>query len=198
MIIHAQDLSLARRVAAGEREAFEQLFGETFPRLYRFVLQRMQGDEDAVQDICQQTMEKVVRGVGTYRGEASLHTWMCQIARSEIADHWRRHARHGRARVSSFDQDLSLRGALESLSADPALAPDAQGERWDRITLVQAILDHLPSQYGDALEWKYVDGLSAEEIGERLNLSPTAAHSLLARARRAFRAEYDSMAQEPA
>lgn len=198
MITHAQDLKLARQVAAGDREAFERFFGETFPRLYRFVLQRMQQEEEGARDVCQQTMERAIRGMGGYRGEASLLTWICQIARSEMANHWERNARHAGAKFASYDQDRSLRGALESLAADPALTPDVLGERWERVRRVQAILDHLPANYGDALEWKYVEGLSAEQIGERLRLSAAAAHSLLARARRAFRAEYEAMGEEPA
>ena len=41
--------------------------------------------------------------------------------------------------------------------------------------------------YGDALEWKYVQGLSVKEIAARLNLGAKAAESLMTRARQAFR-----------
>ncbi len=53
--------------------------------------------------------------------------------------------------------------------------------------LVQSVLDRLPARYGDALEWKYVEGHSVEEIGARLGIGHTAAQSLLARARVSFR-----------
>ena len=49
------------------------------------------------------------------------------------------------------------------------------------------MLDRLPGRYGDALEWKYIEGHSVEEIGQRLGIGHTAAQSLLARARVAFR-----------
>ena len=52
---------------------------------------------------------------------------------------------------------------------------------------MHAVLDRLPGRYGDALEWKYVEGRSVEEISERLGIGQTAAQSLLARARVAFR-----------
>ncbi len=48
-------------------------------------------------------------------------------------------------------------------------------------------LDYLPDRYGDALEWKYIQELSVQEIAARLKVSPKAAESLLSRAREAFR-----------
>jgi RNA polymerase sigma-70 factor (ECF subfamily) len=51
----------------------------------------------------------------------------------------------------------------------------------------------LPSRYGDVLEWKYVDGKSVEEIGVALGIGHTAAQSLLARARVAFRGALETV-----
>ena len=63
--------------------------------------------------------------------------------------------------------------------------------------LCQVALDQLPVQYGDALEWKYVYGFSAIEIAKKLNLSTDATNSLLARAKRAFREAYGTLAEGP-
>jgi RNA polymerase sigma-70 factor (ECF subfamily) len=195
MATHPQDLQQARRIASGDRAAFDAFFELTFPRLYRFVLLRAQRNEDATQDLCQQTLERAMRHMSTYRGEASLFTWVCQIARREIADYWERQGQDARRNVS-YDQDIALRQVLESLEYDATKSPEGQGELRDLQLLVQSVLDHLPSPYGDVLEWKYVEGMDAEEIGTRLRLSSTAAHSLVARARRAFRSEYEALAQE--
>lgn len=195
MAEHELDLQLARRVVGGDRAAFDRLFELVFARLYRFVLLRIGRDADAAQDLCQQVMERAVRGLDKYRGEASLFTWLCTIARRELADYWERHAR-GRGRTLSYDQDDTLRHVLESLEADPRLGPESQSEQRDLRLLIQTVLDHLPPNYGNVLEWKYIDGLDAATIGERLQLSPTAAHSLVARARNAFRSELAAIADE--
>jgi RNA polymerase sigma-70 factor (ECF subfamily) len=60
-------------------------------------------------------------------------------------------------------------------------------DRAETARLVRSLLDRLPSRYGDVLEWKYVEGLSVDEIGAELGIGHTAAQSLLARARVAFR-----------
>ena len=52
---------------------------------------------------------------------------------------------------------------------------------------MRVTLDHIPSLYGDVLEWKYIHGLSVKEIARRIGRGPKAAESLLTRAREAFR-----------
>lgn len=190
---HAQDLELARRLLAGDRRAFDAFFADHFPRLYRFVLLRIEHDADASQDICQQVLDRAVRRLASYRGEASLFTWICQIARHELADHWERRARDRRRHVS-YDQDAELRGILESLESDGASSPEAAQQRADLLLLIQTVLDHLPGRYGEVLEWKYVDDLEVNDIAERLATTQVAAESLLARARQAFRREFVALA----
>jgi RNA polymerase sigma-70 factor (ECF subfamily) len=79
-----------------------------------------------------------------------------------------------------------LRAAVDSLVSAGA-NPEAELEREQRARYIQVALDRLPPRYGDALEWKYIEGHSVEEIGQRLGIGHTAAQSLLARARVAFR-----------
>lgn len=195
MAEHAEDLQLARRMLAGNRGAFDGFFAEFFPRLYRFVLLRIEHDADAAQDVCQLVLDRAMRRLDAYRGEASLFTWLCQIARNELADQWQRRARDRRHSIS-YDQDEDLRAVLESLEADPRVSPEALQQRSDLILLIQTVLDHLPGRYGDVLEWKYIDGLEVNAIAERLALTPVAAESLLARARRAFRSEFEALADD--
>ena len=88
--------------------------------------------------------------------------------------------------VSIEDDDPSLRAALDSIGA-AADAPDARLARADTGRIVQLALDHLPPRYSRALEWKYLEELSVDDIAARLQCTPKAAESLLTRARDAFR-----------
>ena len=54
-------------------------------------------------------------------------------------------------------------------------------------------LDYLPSRYSQALEWKYCEGLSVNEIAERLEVGAKAAESVLSRARVAFREAFATL-----
>ena len=178
------DLAQARRLLAGDEAAFEEFFACYFPRLFRFACVRLGGNEDAAEEITQATLIRALRKLHTYRGEAALFTWMCTLCRREIAA-WR--ARNARvAEVPLVDDAPPMRAALDALAAFGE-NPESELRRRELSGLVQATLDHLPGRYGDALEWKYIDGLSVTEIAARLRITYKAAESTLSRARRAFR-----------
>jgi RNA polymerase sigma-70 factor (ECF subfamily) len=171
---------------AGDERAYEAFFNDYFPRLYRFALPRLNGDVEATRDVVQATLAKAMRKMADFRGESGLFTWVCQICRREAVDHIR--ARRRRTRHVVLIDDLpDLRRAIEAVEAPEQYDLARAHGRGEVARLVRSILDRLPSNYGDALEWKYMEGRSVEEIGERLGIGTTAAQSLLARARLAFR-----------
>lgn len=179
------DVALARRLAAGDDSAFDEFFTEYFPRLYRFALTRLGGDENAAEEVVQAALVKATRRIQTYRGEAALFTWLSTICRREISA-WLA-ARSRAAEVSLAEDEPVTRAALETLAAVTGDDPETQFDRRELARLVQVTLDHLPGRYGDALEWKYLHGLSVEEIAARLGMGSKAVESLLTRARQAFR-----------
>lgn len=180
-----EDLALVRRMLAGDEDAFDVFFESHFAPLYRFALARMAHDEEGAEDVVQATLTRAVGKLATFRGEAQLFTWLCTFCRHEISAHYAR-ARRRPPTTSLVEDSAEVRAALESL-AGAVTAPDSFVARDETARLVHVALDRLPSRYGDALEWKYVEGLSVVEIATRLALTPKAAESLLTRAREAFR-----------
>ena len=181
---HDSDITLARELMKGEEAIFESFFNEYFPRLYRFALSRLASDEDAVKDVVQSTLINAIRSIGTYRGEAAMFTWLCQICRNEINAHFRRLSKS--VPVVPQDDD-AIRPILESLEADSSADPEERTEQAQLKQLVQEVLDFLPINYGSVLEWKYIEGYSVDEIASKLEITELAAQSMLSRARAAFR-----------
>jgi len=169
----------------GEEQAFTEFFDAYCPRLYRFAMARMQGNEDAAEEVVQITLCKAISGMKSYRGEAALFTWLCTICRREIQAHYRN--LQLAPMVGLPEDSPEIRAALDSLASGEEQDPESQLRRREMARLVQVTLDCLPPWYGDALEWKYIHGLSVKEIADRLNLGSKAAESLLTRARQAFR-----------
>lgn len=190
------DRALARRILEGDERAFRGLFDSFFPRLYRFALARLDGDHEAARDVVQQTFCKAIERLETYRGEAALYTWFCQICRNTLIDSRRALNREARTVVLLEDQP-NLRAILEAFVAPATDQPDLGAWQQDVRRLVQATVDTLPDRYSEILELKYVDGLSVDDIARRLNVGAKAAESLLTRARNAFREAIMALAETP-
>ena len=187
--MHEEDLKLVARLMSREQAAFQAFFDDYFPRLFRFTLRRVSDDQEAARDIVQAALTRGVRRLETYRGEASLFTWLCQITRRELSDHLARVTREQTYvhRLVELEDDPHNRAILESIPADAAAEPEAVAQREDLAGRVHAALDYLPSRYARVLELKYLEDLSVEAIATRLGVSVIAVQSLLARARQAFR-----------
>jgi RNA polymerase sigma-70 factor, ECF subfamily len=188
------DKALTRRILQGDAAAFRGLFDSFFPRLYRFALARLDGDHEAAGEIVQRTFCKAIEHLDTYRGEAALYTWFCQVCRNTIID-YRRAARREVQAVVLLEDQPNVRAILEAFTAAATEEPELATWQQDVRRLVQATVDSLPERYSAVLEWKYVDGLSVEEIAARMNIGAKAAESLLARARAAFREAMGALAE---
>jgi RNA polymerase sigma-70 factor, ECF subfamily len=166
--------ALVQRMIAGDQAAFAAFAQDYIPAVYRFAQRRL-GDRELTREIVQATVCKVIANLRSFRGEAGLITWICACCRNEIAAHYRRQGRNREVEMTDGDMETSAPGPEQSLLGK------------ERARRVHAALDALPPRYSQALEWKYVDRLSVEEIAGRLEVGPKAAESLLTRARQSFR-----------
>lgn len=185
------DRALARQIASGSVEAFDDFFNEYFPRLFRFTMARTDGNYELAEEVVQRTMCKVVRKIGSFRGEALLFTWLCQICRNELASVFRSRGIAGPDTVP-YEDVPEIRAALESIVAGPQEPEDQQAAN-DVAKYVRVTLAHLPLNYARALELKYVHGCSVAEISRELRISVKAAESVLSRARAAFKEGFRSL-----
>jgi RNA polymerase sigma-70 factor (ECF subfamily) len=170
----------------GEESAFNAFFDSYFARLYRFALPRLNGDVEATQEVVQAVLGKAMRKLASFRGEAAMFTWLCQICRREVVDYLRAHRRHSE-RIVLIDDQPHLRDAIEAIEAPEEFDLIKSSSKSELGRLVQTVLDRLPARYADALEWKYVEGLSVDEIAQRMGVGQIAVQSMLARARVSFR-----------
>jgi len=180
------DKVIAKRLLAGDESAFKQIFDDYFPRLFRYALARLDGDQEEAREMVQQTFCRAFERLDSYRGEASLYGWMCRICRNAIIDAARKRKREFHD-LPHQDADLSMQDIVDALHAPASDQPEHEAARMNLKVLISSALDHLPPRYGDVLEWKYIEELSVAEIADRLAIGPKAAESLLTRARHAFR-----------
>ncbi len=186
-----EDRRLVERMLAGDAGAFAEFTRDVIPVLYRFAGRRLHGDEEATREVVQATLCVAMAKLGQFRGRAALTTWLCACCRNEIAAHFRRREKF---RAEPLE-DAEGRPMAEPRTA--ADGPERSLLRRENAALVHAALDELPRQYSRVLEWKYLDDLSVDEIGRRLERGTKAAESMLTRAREAFRAAYARLLSRP-
>jgi RNA polymerase sigma-70 factor (ECF subfamily) len=183
--VYDADRTLVARMCAGEQRAFDEFFNASASRLAAFATRRSGLDSASLEDVVQNTMIKAVRGLASYRGEAALFTWLTEICRRELADAHRKAAR--RPGHDSLEAALETPDTLLQLRVPEQREPTAEVEAELCRRAIIRILNGLPERYALALEAEFGDGLSVDDSAQSLGLTPTAAQSLLARARDAFR-----------
>ncbi len=169
----------------GDEAAMKEFFDEYFPRLYRFSIERVSGEEEAAKEVVQYALTKILLNIHKFRGDALLFTWMCAICKNEAHDYLRKQ--------TSYEKNILLRGDTSNLEASfapclesTAVQPDDIYGRSEDTILIQRTLDQLPMIYSNVIEWKYIEELSVQQIAARLKIGHLAAQSMLFRARRAF------------
>jgi len=175
---HLGEVDLLLASAAGDPTAVRRLLDEVAPVVYGFVFARVGGSEAAAEDLLQETLFEAVRSASGFRGDSSLATWMCAIAKRRLARHYEAErkaevARHGLRLVTEED------------------AEDRDVERLDRQDEVARALGRLSPLHRQVLVLKYLDDMSVEAISDQLGRSRTQVQSLLQRARQGLRSELD-------
>lgn len=181
------ELELLDRARSGDERALDRLLANHERQLYRFGL-RMCGSEEAARDVLQQTLLTAFRGIRGFRGEASLSTWLYQIARSFCLK-----SRRLRGGEPATFEPLEAAARLPGAEASPEAAAHAKqlGQA------LQAAISALPETAREVLVLRDVEGLSAEEAAEVLGLQVPALKSRLHRARMEVRRNLSALLEEP-
>lgn len=194
MKAYKADLKQAKAIIKGDEKAFNDFFETYHPKLFRFIMNRVEQDYDLAHDMAQETLCKSLDKMSDYRGEAALFTWMCQISRSLIHAHFVKQKRRAKVVVPMTDTP-EMRYILENIAMNNQQQPEQMTMNAQLKQTLEEVLDHLPNDYGHVLSWKYIEQLSVEEIAAQLNTTQIAVQSILARARKSFQQVIQRMMQ---
>lgn len=186
----AQERSLVER-AASDPAAFGELYDFYLPRIYGYLVRRVE-ERTVAEDLTATTFERALVALrsGSFRNE-SFGGWLYRVAGNALVDHVRRGRRYVPLGVRATD------GRAGHGAADVADTPDdaalaAFAAAVERDALARALVS-LPDHHRLVIVLRYVDGLGPSEAAELLGCSrPTAA----VRLHRALRALRDVLAQE--
>jgi RNA polymerase sigma-70 factor (ECF subfamily) len=155
------DRDLAERFRQGERAAFDQLVRRHQRGVWRMVRRYVRSDADAA-DVTQQVFVRAFRGLASFRGTASLRSWLYRIAINCSLSWIRDHKREQPAEID--DDDLF----------EPAAAPGRISQGEDGVRL-RAAIAQLPPKQKLVLELRVFDDLSFKEVAELADCSENTA-----------------------
>ncbi len=165
------DYALILRIARGQEEALAELIRRHQRRLYQLAY-RLLKDPLEAEDVLQEVFLKVFEHAGRFEPVSTVSAWLHRITANHCLNRLR-----SRRPLDSLDDDEAA--PLPASSADPLAA--LEGEELAR--RLEGLLTALPERQRQALMLKQFGGLSYQEIGELLGLSPDAVDGLLKRAR---------------
>lgn len=148
----------------------EQAWATFRAPLLQFVRRRV-ADEASAEDIVQDVFLKVHTHIGTLSDSSKLQSWLYQLTRNAVIDHYRR-----------------MRFTVAVPEDIPALAQADENDAVARLVpAVNAMVAALPAIYHEALRLTEYEGLTQKELATRLGISVSGAKSRVQRARRLLR-----------
>lgn len=140
---------------------------ETFNSRLRLFIRRRVPDEQSADDILQDIFLKIHTHIDTLKNEQKMQSWVYQIARNVIADHYR----------------------AQTVQIDPSDLPAAEIELPGEdvvaglLPSLRLMVDALPPHYRAALILTEYEGLTQKELADALGISLSGAKSRVQRAR---------------
>ncbi len=132
-------------------EGFRCLMKQYGQTLYWHIRRIVVGHDDA-EDVLQETCIKVLDGIGSFKGDGPLLTWLYRVATNEALQHLRRQT-HLFQSIDSLGETLTSKLRAEAVLDGNELE-----------TMFQQALLTLPTQQRIAFNLRYYDELSYEEI----------------------------------
>ena len=179
------DDHLIEGLRAGAEGAYEELI-HRYQHPVHNLIYRLLDDPEEAPDVLQEVFLKIFRKIDSFRGQASLKTWIYRIAVNEAYNHRRFFSRHRKQEVGlecSDDQGTSLHDVIPDQCRSPfELALDSETHR-----VVEEALQEINPGFRSAVILRDLEELSYEEIAEVLQISLGTVKSRILRGREALR-----------
>jgi RNA polymerase sigma-70 factor (ECF subfamily) len=194
-----EEIHLVEALKRGDESAFLALIEQHESAMLRVAFGFV-GTRARAEDVVQETWLGVIRGLGTFRHESSLKTWIFRILLNRARSTGRREARNvpfcdlhtpdGDATTDPADRLTGEIGEVAAGRRHPAPLQDVLDRELGM--RLEAAISALPELQRLVLTMRDVEGFSSEEVCNVLRISDTNQRVLLHRARGRVRRELDS------
>ena len=132
-------------------EAFDEVSQKYFDPVYRYALS-LSADPHAAEEITQETFFKALRSLDQFRGDSSLKSWLCAIAKNIWLSGQRK------KKAQPIDDMLDL--------PDPGPGPEESIARRDESMRIHRLLHALDEPYREVFTLRTLGQLSFRDIGD--------------------------------
>ncbi|MEZ4701382.1 MAG: sigma-70 family RNA polymerase sigma factor [Rhodothermales bacterium] len=175
---YADEAALIERIRAGEREAFRDIVDRYKDRVASVVI-GMIGPGDEAEDIGQETFIRFYRSIASFRGDASIATYLHRIAVNLSLNALKRRQR-ARQRLAPAEPD-----ELASLSATDQT--DRTVLAIEKRRFIQGAIEQLPPAFRSVIVLRLIEGFSTRETADVLDVPLGTVLSRLSRAQSRLR-----------
>jgi RNA polymerase sigma-70 factor (ECF subfamily) len=181
--MEADDLSLVSKAKAGDADAFRALVVRFQRKVYAVALGVVK-DPDLAWDVAQEAFVRVHRHLAEFEGKSAFSTWLFRITTHLAIDAVRRERRAQKDDVDDVNEGDLAEGGEGILSTALGNDPRENLLRRELAGKLQEALATLPEKHRTILVLREVEGLSYEELAERLDLHKGTVMSRLFHARK--------------
>jgi len=176
------------RLQRHDERAFNELVDVYSPRVYRLVV-RMLGRRDEAEDMAQEVFVQVFKGIGQFRGESKLGTWIYRVAINLCKNRSKYLSRRHDDKQDALDAvaDWQPLHQAKGVTSGEISRPDHLVEGMQIEALMRRCIAELDPDFREALILRDVENLSYEEIIEITGVAEGTVKSRIHRARALLR-----------
>jgi RNA polymerase sigma-70 factor (ECF subfamily) len=191
-----EEMRLVEALRNRDEQVFEQLI-----RMYQSALVRVAqmyvSSRAIAEDVVQESWLAVLNGIDRFEGRSSLKTWIFRIVANRAKTRGQREARS--RPFSALESEASVdpgRFVEGQWSAPPESWPEERLLGAETLRVIGDAIEALPPSQRAVITLRDVQGWSAEEVRNALELSETNERVLLHRARAKVRAALEAYLME--
>lgn len=185
--MEADDLSLVSKAKTGDPDAFRALVVRYQRKVYAVALGIVK-DPDLAWDVAQEAFVRVHANLGTFEGKSAFSTWLFRIATHLAIDTIRKERASQKEELDELHEADLADGGEGILATSLGNDPRANVLRRELAGKIQDALAGLSEKHRTILVLREVEGLSYEELAERLDIHKGTVMSRLFHARKNMQA----------
>lgn len=173
-------IDLCKRQLPNDLEGYRELVRRYEGLVYTFALKILGSAQDA-EEVAQDSLLQVFHKIQQFEGRSAFKTWLYKIVHN-----------YSRNRISKIIRKRKVQEAyVEHVNEDPHSSSQGSQSQLDNKARIQEALNHLKSKDKEIITYKFMLGMTLQEISDTLGVGSSAAKMRYYRAMEAFKEAFD-------